>query len=85
MSALPAATPKEIQPWPRGRLRKLPSLQPASPHRPRFVGLIETLHSYLDAHPEVVENIVRALIDRAIGGDMRAMAMLWDRVDGPVR
>jgi hypothetical protein len=52
--------------------------------RRRRVSLTETLRRYLDEHPEVVEAIVRALIDRAIGGDMRAMRILLDRVDGPV-
>ena len=85
MTAVPASLPEELPAPVRGRFRGLPPLRLVPSRRRRFVGLTATLRGYLDDHPEVVEAIVRTLIERAIKGDMRAMAMVWDRVDGPVR
>lgn len=44
----------------------------------------DAANRYLDEHPEAWEALARVLIERAIGGNMRAIRMLWDRIDGPV-
>lgn len=32
-----------------------------------------------------IESVIRAIIDAALGGDMKAAAMIWERTDGKVR
>lgn len=42
------------------------------------------LQPYTDRHPEKCDMLARALIDRALEGDYRALLMIVDAVDGPI-
>jgi hypothetical protein len=70
----------ELEPQPHGG-----ALRRGGPGRPKgSVSLVAKLKAKLDEDPSRAEALMESLMRMAEGGDVQAMKIVLDRVDGPV-
>ena len=54
-----------------------------TPHGPT-TSLTAELRAHLRAHPHAGPEIIRALVKQGMGGNVKAIQEMFDRIDGPV-